>query len=98
MSNSCPACGGELKRISRSNKDRLFSHVIPLRRVKCRNPKCQWEGVKPQKSVKETAKKLKTPLIVVTLLAMVTSFSMLAIFKDLNPSNSKDLPVQDTTK
>ncbi|MEJ2599397.1 MAG: hypothetical protein P8Z00_13765 [Anaerolineales bacterium] len=44
----CPDCGGELHRVHRHSFDRLLGNLsgIPLRRYKCGNEYCGWEGLR----------------------------------------------------
>ncbi|GIX28408.1 MAG: hypothetical protein KatS3mg123_2289 [Burkholderiales bacterium] len=41
----CPYCGGPLERIRRRPVDRLLSLLYPVRRYRCFNPACRWEGL-----------------------------------------------------
>jgi len=42
---TCPLCGKPyLRRINRRLIDRLFSVLIPVRRYRCEDFSCQWEG------------------------------------------------------
>ena len=40
----CPECAGEISRATRLPVDRLVSLVKPVRRYRCSNFTCQWEG------------------------------------------------------
>ena len=44
----CPACGGEIVRIRRNTWLRLSEKALflPIRRYKCRNPRCRWIGLR----------------------------------------------------
>ena len=44
LAHGCPKCGGELSRIRRRPVDIMMSAIVPLRRVRCRNIHCQYEG------------------------------------------------------
>jgi hypothetical protein len=41
---ACPRCRGPVDRIPRLGLDRLISLVVPLRRYRCCNFACAWEG------------------------------------------------------
>lgn len=40
----CPRCGGPVERVRRRPIDRVLSMVRRLRRYRCRNVECRWEG------------------------------------------------------
>lgn len=40
----CPKCGSALHRIQRDIVDRLISLAWPIRRYRCDNFLCEWEG------------------------------------------------------
>jgi hypothetical protein len=42
--NACPECGAPLQRIQRKAIDRLISLAWPVRRYRCSNFLCEWEG------------------------------------------------------
>jgi hypothetical protein len=42
----CPTCGGGLRRIHRRSLDRLISVFVPVRRYRCRNNECRWQGLR----------------------------------------------------
>jgi hypothetical protein len=42
----CPHCGGSLHRIRRRLRDRMVSVLVPVRRYQCKNPDCQWRGLR----------------------------------------------------
>jgi hypothetical protein len=44
FANVCPHCGGNLMRIRRRPVDRLFSVFVPVRRFRCVDLRCIWEG------------------------------------------------------
>jgi hypothetical protein len=44
QSPSCPHCGEGVQRIHRRLLDHLLSLLRPIRRYRCDNPACQWEG------------------------------------------------------
>jgi hypothetical protein len=47
-SHTCPACGGRsLAVIHRRPIDHLVSRFYPIRRYRCRNRDCRWEGNLP---------------------------------------------------
>jgi hypothetical protein len=41
---ACPRCDGVVERIPRLGIDRLLSFFVPLRRYRCANLACNWEG------------------------------------------------------
>ncbi len=43
---TCPVCGSELRQVHRQPIERLIDWYIPLRRYRCRNHDCNWEGLK----------------------------------------------------
>jgi hypothetical protein len=40
----CPSCGSELVRIHRHGSDRVLGLFVPLRRYRCKNDECGWQG------------------------------------------------------
>jgi hypothetical protein len=46
----CPVCDGEVHRIRRRTRDRLLSVFVPVRRYRCRNRECNWQGLRVQRS------------------------------------------------
>jgi hypothetical protein len=40
----CPRCGGEVHRVHRRTADRIISWIVPVRRYRCSNRECRWEG------------------------------------------------------
>lgn len=40
----CPLCQGDLVRARRRSVDRLRSLFVPVKRYRCENFRCQWEG------------------------------------------------------
>ena len=44
--NTCPVCGGELRRSHRNWLDHLLSLLLPVRPYRCRNRECDWEGLR----------------------------------------------------
>jgi hypothetical protein len=42
----CPHCGGELHRIHRRTIDRFVSLYVPVRRYRCKNRDCRWQGLR----------------------------------------------------
>jgi hypothetical protein len=46
--DACPSCGGKIYRIHRSGFDRWIGSVsgIPLRRYRCSDETCGWEGLR----------------------------------------------------
>jgi hypothetical protein len=49
----CPRCGGNVHRKHRTTADRLVSLVVPVRRYRCVNHECHWQGLRvtPAKGV-----------------------------------------------
>ena len=43
---ACPRCGGAVEMIHRSMWQRAASAVVPLRRLRCMDSGCAWEGVR----------------------------------------------------
>lgn len=46
----CPRCGGELTRIHRRWLDRMLNLFVPLRRYRCKNNECTWQGLRVHRS------------------------------------------------
>ena len=46
----CPRCGGDLHRIHRRWYHRALSFVIPVRRYRCKEPACGWQGLRIKSS------------------------------------------------
>jgi hypothetical protein len=44
---TCPRCGGAVERIRRRFIDRVLSLFRPVRRYRCENFLCHWEGTCP---------------------------------------------------
>jgi hypothetical protein len=44
----CPCCGGDLRRIPRGEDERQQPQTLPLRRYRCVQPGCLWEGLLPR--------------------------------------------------
>ena len=42
---SCPQCGGPAARVSRKLTDRMLSVVMPVKRYRCFDLNCNWEGL-----------------------------------------------------
>ncbi|GAB4565843.1 MAG: hypothetical protein Kow0047_16770 [Anaerolineae bacterium] len=42
----CPVCGSRLHRIHRRRRDRVLSLLVPVRRYRCANDECGWEGLR----------------------------------------------------
>lgn len=40
----CPKCSGELARIRRRRRDRVFGTIRQIGRFRCTMPGCHWEG------------------------------------------------------
>jgi hypothetical protein len=43
---TCPACGGRLNRVHRTGVDRAIDLYVPVRRYRCRETGCSWEGLR----------------------------------------------------
>jgi hypothetical protein len=43
---TCPVCGGELRRRHRRRWDRVLSILVPVGRYRCKNEDCRWEGLR----------------------------------------------------
>lgn len=43
--HSCPECGGRVCRVHRHIGDRLIALFLNVRRYRCENPECAWEGI-----------------------------------------------------
>jgi hypothetical protein len=46
----CPRCGSQLARIHRRWADRVFGLFVPVRRYQCKNPECDWRGLRVYRS------------------------------------------------
>jgi hypothetical protein len=46
----CPKCGGSLHRVHRRFLDRAISRFVPVRRYRCSNHECHWNGLRVGKS------------------------------------------------
>lgn len=42
----CPACNGEVHRVHRHRLDHLVSAFVPVRRYRCTNRECLWDGIR----------------------------------------------------
>jgi len=42
----CPQCNGDLRQVHRRPAERLVGWFVPLRRYRCYNRDCRWEGVR----------------------------------------------------
>lgn len=43
---ACPRCGNEIHRVHRKELDRAISIAVPVRRYRCWNKECGWEGLR----------------------------------------------------
>lgn len=43
---SCPRCGSEIHRVHRHAVDRLVDCYVPVRRYRCWNNECRWQGLR----------------------------------------------------
>jgi predicted RNA-binding Zn-ribbon protein involved in translation (DUF1610 family) len=46
----CPQCGSDLHRIHRRWRHRVLNLIIPVRRYRCANQACGWQGLRVRKS------------------------------------------------
>jgi hypothetical protein len=44
--HECPRCGSELRRIHRNSMDLLLDLYVPVRRYKCSDHDCRWQGLR----------------------------------------------------
>jgi hypothetical protein len=44
--HACPKCGGDLHRRHRHWPDRVLSLLVPVKRYRCKDAECQWEGLR----------------------------------------------------
>jgi hypothetical protein len=42
----CPQCNGDLRQVHRRLSERLVGWYVPLRRYRCYNRECRWQGVR----------------------------------------------------
>ncbi len=49
-SRTCPQCGSDLHRIHRRPSDRLLDLFVPVRRYRCKNRDCRWQGLRVKRS------------------------------------------------
>ncbi len=49
----CPRCGKELHRIHRHRLDRLLNLLVPVRRYRCKDRECGWQGLRVGRSKHE---------------------------------------------
>jgi len=42
----CPSCGSALHRVHRRSLDRAISLIVPVRRYRCDNRECRWNGLR----------------------------------------------------
>jgi hypothetical protein len=42
----CPRCDGNIHRVHRHAIDRLISLYVPVRRYRCANDECRWQGLR----------------------------------------------------
>jgi hypothetical protein len=43
---TCPLCGKDLRRTHRRRRDRILNLYVPVRRYRCRNRDCGWNGLR----------------------------------------------------
>jgi hypothetical protein len=43
---TCPLCGEDLQRTHRRRVDRIANLYVPVRRYRCRNHDCRWQGLR----------------------------------------------------
>jgi hypothetical protein len=46
----CLRCGGEIHRVHRHLPDRIINWFVPVRRYRCSDKDCRWEGVRVSRS------------------------------------------------
>lgn len=46
----CPRCGGDLHRIHRLRRDHMLDLFVPVRRYRCKNSDCRWQGLRTKRS------------------------------------------------
>lgn len=46
----CPRCGHGLHRVHRRPIDRLVNMLVPVARYRCRNPECDWRGLRVKRA------------------------------------------------
>ncbi len=46
----CPRCGTDLHRIHRSRFDLVLDLFVPVRRYRCKNHDCRWQGLRVKRS------------------------------------------------
>jgi hypothetical protein len=49
-SKKCPRCGSDLHRIHRRRSDRLVDLYVPVRRYRCKNRDCRWQGLRVKRA------------------------------------------------
>jgi surface antigen len=42
----CPRCGAGIHRAHRGFRDRLMCLIVPVRRYRCSNQECRWDGIR----------------------------------------------------
>lgn len=42
----CPKCGGQIRRVHRNRFDHLVNFLVTVRRYRCANRACGWEGIR----------------------------------------------------
>lgn len=42
----CPRCGGSIHRVHRKRVDRWINAYVPVRRYRCADSRCRWEGLR----------------------------------------------------
>jgi hypothetical protein len=58
---SCPRCSGEIHRVHRHAFDRAVNWLVPVRRYRCWNQACGWEGLRVSTSHGQSAPPSKRP-------------------------------------
>jgi hypothetical protein len=53
---ACPLCGEDLQRTHRRRRDRLVNLYLPVRRYRCRDRDCRWNGLRVWTGVAATDK------------------------------------------
>ena len=69
---NCPQCGSELKRIRRLFSGRIVSIIFPMRRFRCGNSKCGYEGgIADRDGIKKRLLQLLLPVLFIVLLLLL---------------------------
>jgi hypothetical protein len=58
---ACPRCGGPIHRVHRTRLDHLISIYVPVRRYRCHNEACHWQGRRVGKHHHSTPRRSAQP-------------------------------------